>query len=95
MKQSKESRIADLADFAKDQRRDAHATIAGFVFQVNTTIRQWLELRSDEYLELEAGEDIDLIHADANSQETDFSRLLMQLKQLTDGSLTLRKQRRS
>jgi hypothetical protein len=55
LRQSKEGRIADRTDFAKDQRRDAHATIAGFVFQVNSTIREWLELQSNEYLELEAG----------------------------------------
>jgi hypothetical protein len=40
---------------------DAFATIAGFVFQVNVTIQHWLKLGAGEYLELEAGEDIDLV----------------------------------
>ena len=42
------------------RKRDAHATFAGFVFQVNVTILRWLHLQSGQHLELEAGEDIDL-----------------------------------
>jgi len=34
--------------------RDAHATFAGLVFQVNVTILRWLKLQPDQHLELEA-----------------------------------------
>jgi hypothetical protein len=79
-----------MIDFEKDQARDAYRTIAGFVFQVNSTILHWLQLQPGEFLELEAGEDIDLIRADAGEASEDVERLLSQLKQLSDGSLTLR-----
>ena len=41
-------------------------------------------------MELEAGEDIDVIRTDAGEDSEDLERLLNQLKQLSDGSLTLR-----
>src|SRR5262249_33792836 len=40
---------------------DATDTIAGFVYQVDVTLLRWLNLRADEVLELEKGEDIDTI----------------------------------
>jgi hypothetical protein len=76
--------------YASDSARDAHRTIAGFVFQVNSAILHWLNLESGAFLELESGEDIDIIRADANEPEENLDRLLMQLKQLSDGSLTLK-----
>ena len=57
------------------RNRDAHATFAGFVFQVNVTILDWLELLPGQHLELEAGEDIDLIQEAAALGLTDLSRL--------------------
>lgn len=69
--------------------RDAHATIAGFVFQVNVTILRWLNLKEDQLLELEAGEDVDLIQGAAKSGAED-ERILEQLKQLGQQRLTLR-----
>ncbi|HKP54939.1 MAG TPA: hypothetical protein VJ183_20075 [Chloroflexia bacterium] len=50
--------------FVTERDRDAWATIAGFVYQVDLTILRWLELGDGQYLELECGEDIDLITAD-------------------------------
>ena len=70
---------------------DAYATIAGFVFQVNLTILHWLQLSEGEYLELEAGEDIDLVRQAADESGFEPERLFMQPKQhLSGGSLTLK-----
>src|SRR5271167_3002598 len=71
------------------RNRDAHATFAGFVFQVNVTILDWLELVPGQHLELEAGEDIDLIQEAAALGLNDLSRL-QQVKQLRKKRLTLR-----
>jgi hypothetical protein len=69
---------------------DACATIAGFVFQVNVTIQHWLKLGPGEHLELEAGEDIDIVRQEAGESGADPERLTVQLKQLSGASLTLR-----
>jgi hypothetical protein len=47
--------------FKSDPQRDAYRVIAGFIFQINTTIERWLELKDGEVVELERGEDIDVI----------------------------------
>jgi hypothetical protein len=75
-------------NFIQIPGRDAHATFAGFVFQVNVTILRWLRLRPDQHLELEAGEDIDLIRK-AGTDVSQDSRLLEQVKQLRKQRLTL------
>ena len=76
--------------YANDSARDAYRTIAGFVFQVNSTIFHWLNLEPGTFLELESGEDIDIVRAEANDPDENIERMLIQLKQLSDGSLTLR-----
>ena len=43
------------------ERRDATVVIRGYVYQVNTTLLKWIELLPDHRLELEAGEDIDVV----------------------------------
>lgn len=73
----------------RGRNRDAHATFAGFVFQVNVTILHWLKLLPGQHLELEAGEDIDLIQEAAAQGLSDLSRL-QQVKQLRKKRLTLR-----
>ena len=70
--------------------RDAHATFAGFVFQVNVTVLRWLNLKEDQLLELEAGEDIDLIQRAAASSGSQAKRILEQVKQLRQQRLTLK-----
>lgn len=45
--------------FVSDIRRDASNSIRGFVYQVEQTILSWLNLTEGQYLQLEAGEDID------------------------------------
>jgi hypothetical protein len=76
--------------FISNPRRDAHATFAGFVFQVNVTILRWLSLKAGEHLELEAGEDIDLIQRGVAGSGSEDERLVEQLKQQPSRSLTLR-----
>ncbi len=51
-------------NFSYDKNRDAYATINGFVYQVNLSIYEWITISDNEYLALEAGEDIDKIILD-------------------------------
>jgi hypothetical protein len=64
--------------FNEIKNRDAWSTIRGFVYQVDVTIKRWIELNEGDILELERGEDIDIVHKDINNKEA--SRELEQLK---------------
>lgn len=64
--------------FKEITNRDAWSTIRGFVYQVDLTILRWLSLKDNEILELEKGEDIDLINKDIQNKE--ISRELGQIK---------------
>lgn len=77
-------------DFVSNPSRDAQAVIAGFVFQVNLTILRWLSLGPTEHLELECGEDIDLIREELSSSQVSPTRLLEQIKLRSASSLTLK-----
>lgn len=77
-------------NFIPIQGRDAHATFAGLVFQANVTILHWLNLKQGELLELEAGEDIDLIQKAVTNRESGSNRILEQVKQLSRRRLTLK-----
>jgi len=54
-----------VTSFVSDPLRDASDVFAGFVFQVDLTIQRWLELKDEEILELERGEDLDVIQLSA------------------------------
>lgn len=71
------------------RNRDAHAAIAGYVYQVDLTILRWIELREPELLELEAGEDIDKIGAAIADTTGELLRTLEQVK-LRTSAITLR-----
>lgn len=76
--------------FSTSRERDAFFSIRGYVRQVDETILQWIELGVGQVLELERGEDIDLVsRALASENEEESERLLIQVKQRED-SLTLR-----
>lgn len=75
--------------FVLKRDRDAWATIRGYVYQVDLTINHWLDLQHDQVLELERGEDIDLVQAVINSPEVEQQRLLGQIKH-RDKNITLR-----
>ena len=42
---------------------------SGYVYQVDLTLRRWLDLRENHYLELERGEDIDLVSRTINASD--------------------------
>lgn len=72
--------------------RDAFAAIRGFVYQAELTILRWLELGEQEALELERGEDVDLVRrAVAGGDVAEFDRLMEQVKH-REKRVTLRTQ---
>ena len=71
--------------FESNPRRDAWGTIAGFIFQVNMTIVRWLELQNGEVLELERGEDIDIVQTELEDGAINVDRVLEQTKRQTSG----------
>jgi tetratricopeptide (TPR) repeat protein len=77
-----------IATFNADPLRDASAVIRGFVYQVDITIQRWLALQEHERLELERGEDIDLIARGIASNTSD-QRITEQVKSREE-NLTLR-----
>lgn len=66
------------AGFSAPRDRDAWSTIRGFVFQADLTIERWLDLDTDQELQLECGEDIDTVTR--YLQTGDQMRLLEQVK---------------
>ena len=75
-------------NFARN--RDAWATIRGFVYQVDVTIERWLELKSDEVLELERGEDIDTIRRAVDNGSSGKPEELLEQVKVRENNLTLR-----
>ena len=68
--------MTQKVDFKEIINRDAWSTIRGFVYQVDYTILRWLELKEDELLELERGEDIDHLQYDLeNNQIRDLQQV--------------------
>src|SRR2546428_385083 len=79
-----------MPSFTLLRDRDAWATIRGFVYQVDLTILRWFNLQPDQVLELEHGEDIDLVSKAVTASDHDTRcRLLEQVKR-REVSLTLR-----
>ena len=70
-----------MVSFRTVRGRDARASIRGYVYQIDLTIERWLALDENEVLELECGEDIDIVsRAIQASDETERDRLLNQVK---------------
>lgn len=70
-----------LTDFKTTRLRDAWATIQGYVYQVDLTIQRWLNLQPHQILELESGEDIDLVSQSLGTTDSaEQERLLEQVK---------------
>jgi len=76
------------SEFVSDPNRDACSSIRGYLYQVDCTILRWATLERSQALELEQGEDIDII-ATAVLTKSAERRVLEQLK-YTDRTLTLR-----
>lgn len=70
----------EATEFVAKRDRDAWAVIRGYVYQVDLTITRWLELQSGQVLELERGEDIDLISQFVAAAPEKRTRLLEQVK---------------
>jgi hypothetical protein len=68
-----------LTSFIHDPRRDATSTIRGFVYQVDLTVQRWVALKVNEALELERGEDIDIV-GNGLAGDVEESRILEQVK---------------
>src|SRR5258708_23219123 len=77
-----------MTTFIADPLRDATAAIRGFVFQVDLTVRRWIALAENERLELERGEDIDIV-ARGIAENDDEQRILEQVKS-REANVTLR-----
>lgn len=79
-----------MTSFRLVRNRDAWATIRGYVYQVDVTLDRWLDLQPGQVLELERGEDIDVVSEaiQASDHET-RQRLLEQVKHRAS-PLTLR-----
>lgn len=77
--------------FQVPRDRDAYAVIRGYVFQIDETVDTWLDLNAGELLELERGEDIDLVSRliGERSRADVESRLLQQVKH-RENNITLR-----
>lgn len=77
--------------FQPPRNRDASASVRGYVYQVDRTVERWLRLEANQVLELERGEDIDLVSRmiAAGSASGTETRLLEQIKH-REQSLTLR-----
>jgi len=64
--------------FVAPRNRDAWSTIRGFVYQADLTIERWLHLEPEQELQLECGEDIDMVSQYV--QDGVEERLLEQVK---------------
>src|SRR5215831_19331718 len=71
--------------------RDAYATIRGYVYQVDLTLVRWLDLEDGQQLELERGEDIDLVSRALGATNQDEERRFLEQVKHREDNLTLRK----
>lgn len=76
-------------NFTSSRARDAWATIRGYVYQVNITLISWLNLDKDGALELECGEDIDVVQRVLGTDNAEYLRILEQVK-YRENKVTLR-----
>ncbi len=76
--------------FVTSRDRDAYASIRGFVYQIDLTILRWLDIDPLQHLELECGEDIDIVaRACLEGSSEERYRTLQQVK-FRSSSITLR-----
>ena len=69
-----------MLPFHPARNRDATFSIRGYAYQVDQTILRWLGLARGEHLELEAGEDIDVVVRDLLVDGSAEARTLEQVK---------------
>jgi hypothetical protein len=78
-----------MADFNVSRDRDAYHVVRGYRYQIDLTILRWLKLKPQECLELERGEDIDLVNGAVTGSNEGLHRTVEQVKHLSR-NLTLR-----
>ncbi len=71
---------ASYNQFNLARDRDAYATIRGFFFQAERTMQRWIRLETGQILELECGEDIDIVGQALVGGDWQEERVLEQLK---------------
>lgn len=72
---------ACASELLTSRNRDAWAAVRGYRYQVELTIGSWLSIGEQEVIELEKGEDIDLVARAINSEgNATCERLLNQVK---------------
>lgn len=73
-----------MINFTLPRNRDAYSVIRGFVYQVDLTLERWIGLQTSQILELERGEDIDVVLQSLTSAKNagEQGRLLEQVKHL-------------
>jgi len=76
------------SEFEGDPKRDASASIAGFVYQLDWSVLRWLQLGPGEAVELEGGEDIDVVGPELLDSAASQDRVLTALKHVS-GTITL------
>ena len=79
-----------MSTFNSPRNRDAWATIRGYVYQVDMTIVRWLSLMGDDLLELECGEDIDVITRGLHAGTADEAKRLLEQVKHRERNITLR-----
>lgn len=78
--------------FISARDRDAWHVIRGYLYQIQHTVERWLTLGADEVLELETGEDIDVVTRSCpvgNTDPQEIGRVLSQVKH-REAALTLK-----
>jgi hypothetical protein len=65
--------------FTPQPGRDAQPAIDGYVYQVVVTVLAWLSLGEGQHLDLEAGEDIDLVSRQAATGDAEADRTVQQV----------------
>lgn len=71
----------DILSLKRD--RDAWATIRGYVYQVDLTLEHWIHLNENEVLELERGEDIDVVEVMSGVSGRTLNQVKHREKKLT------------
>jgi hypothetical protein len=76
--------------YALPRDRDAYSTIRGYVYQVDLTIRRWMDLGDNQHLELERGEDIDLVNSAITATSAEETKRFLEQVKHREQNLTLR-----
>src|SRR5271170_3478685 len=85
------SQVTRMA-FRPQPGRDAQPAIDGYVYQVVATVLAWLNLAENQHLELEAGEDIDVVERESAIGAAEAGRTVQQVHKRSR-TITLRSQK--